>query len=149
MFRNTIELCLKRLFYSRVEKGVPLKVFNSKRRSHLIKKDLWRRVKPVIERYTKTADNNLEIMEIVDKVLCTIDQIDKNGDIFRYSTTYSLEYKFDKKSIDIGNTYRYFKSLVNFLDACDSMLDEIAKYESDMRIEYEAEMSSYMDGLVI
>lgn len=31
MFRNTIELCLKRLFYSRVEKGVTLKVFNSKR----------------------------------------------------------------------------------------------------------------------
>ena len=30
MFRNTIELCLKRLFYSRVEKGVTLKVFNSK-----------------------------------------------------------------------------------------------------------------------
>ena len=25
MFRNTIELCLKRLFYSRVEKGVTLK----------------------------------------------------------------------------------------------------------------------------
>ena len=36
------------------------------------------------------------------------------------------------------------KSLINFLDGCDSMLDEIAEYESDMRAEYEAEMSSYM-----
>ena len=47
-------------------------------------------------------------------------------------------------SIDIGNVYRYLKSLINFLDGCDSMLDEIAEYESDMRTEYEAEMSSYM-----
>lgn len=70
--------------------------------------------------------------------------IDKNGDMFRYPTTYSLEYKFDKKSIDIGNVYIYLKSLINFLDGCDSMLDEIAEYESDMRAEYEAEMSSYM-----
>ena len=51
MFRNTIELCLKRLFYSRVDNGVPLKVFNSKRKSHLIKKDLWKNVKPVIKKY--------------------------------------------------------------------------------------------------
>lgn len=144
MFRNTIELCLKRLFYSRVEKGVPLKVFNSKRRSHLIKKDLWRNVKPVIVRYVRASDNDLDIIGIVDKALCTIDQIDKNGDMFRYPTTYSLEYKFDKKSIDICNVYRYFKSLINFLDGCDMMLDEIAEYESDMRAEYEAEMSSYM-----
>ena len=49
-----------------------------------------------------------------------------------------------RKSIDIGNAYRYIKSLINFLDGCDSMLDEIAEYESDMRTEYEAEMSSYM-----
>lgn len=84
------------------------------------------------------------MIEIVGNALCTIDQIDKNGDMFRYPTTYSLEYKFDKKSIDIGNAYRYIKSLINFLDGCDSMLDEIAEYESDMRTEYEAEMSSYM-----
>ena len=50
----------------------------------------------------------------------------------------------DKKNIDISNVYRYLKSLINFLDGCDSMLDEIAEYESDMRAEYEAEMSSYM-----
>lgn len=144
MFRNTIELCLKRLFYSRVEKGVSLKIFNSKRRSHFIKKDLWRNVKPVIVRYAKASGSDLEMIEIVDKALCTINQIDKNGDMFRYPTTYSLEYKFDKKGIDMDNVYRYLKSLINFLDECDSILDEIAEYESDMRAEYEAEMSSYM-----
>lgn len=73
-----------------------------------------------------------------------MDHIDKNSDMFRYLTTYSLEYKYDKKSIDIGNVYRYLKSLINFWEGCDSMLDEIVKYESDMRVECEAAMSSYM-----
>lgn len=145
MFRNTIELCLKRLFYSRVENGVPLKTFNSKRRSHLIKKDLWKNVKPVIVRYAQASANDLEIVDIVDKALCNINQIDRNGDTFRYPTSYSLEYKFDNKNVDISNIYKYLKSLINFLDGCDSMLDEIANYESDMKAEYEAEMRSYID----
>ncbi|WP_272012277.1 hypothetical protein [Faecalicoccus pleomorphus] len=55
MFRNTIELCLKRFFYSRVDEEVPLKIFYSKRRSHLIKKDLWKNVKPVILKYANYA----------------------------------------------------------------------------------------------
>lgn len=59
MFRNTIELCLKRLFYSRVDNGVPLKVFNSKRKSHLIKKDLWKNVKPVIKKYANDSGEDL------------------------------------------------------------------------------------------
>ena len=145
MCRNTIELCLKRLFYSRVEKGVSLKIFNSKRRSHLIKKDLWKNVKPVIVMYAQASGNDLEIIEIVDKALCKINDIDKNGDIFRYPTSYSLEYKFDNVKIDISNIYKYSKSLINFLDGCDSMLDEIAEYESDMKAEYAAEMSAYID----
>lgn len=145
MCRNTIELCLKRLFYSRVEKGVSLKIFNSKRRSHLIKKDLWKNVKPVIVMYAQASGNDLEIIEIVDKALCKINDIDKNGDIFRYPTSYSLEYKFDNVKIDISNIYKYLKSLINFLDGCDSMLDEIAEYESDMKAEYAAEMSAYID----
>lgn len=145
MCRNTIELCLKRLFYSRVENGVPIKIFNSKRRSHLIKKDLWKNVKPVIVMYANETGDDLEVVDIVDKALCDINEIDKNGDMFRYPTSYSLEYKFDSVSIDISNIYRYLKSLINFLDSCDSMLDKIAEYESDMKAEYEAEMSAYID----
>lgn len=145
MFRNTIELCLKRLFYSRVEDGVPLKVFNSKRKSHYIKKDLWKNVKPVIVKYANDSGEDLAIVDIVEKLLDEINSLDKNGDNFRYPTSYSLEYRIDNKKMDLSNVYMYLKAILNFLEGCDSMLDAIADYESEMKAEYESEMMANMD----
>lgn len=145
MFRNTIELCLKRLFYSRVNDGVPLKVFNSKRKSHFIKKDLWKNVKPVIVKYANDSGEDLVMIDIVEKLLDEIDSIDKNGDNFRYPTSYSLEYRFDNKKLDLSNVYTYLKAIINFLEGCNSMLDVIADYESEMKAEYESEMRANMD----
>lgn len=140
MFRNTIELCLKRLFYSTVDNGVPLKVFYSKRKSHLIKKDLWKNVKPVILRYANSSGNDTEVVDIAERLINEINALDKNGDNFRYPTSYSLEYRFDDKILDLNNVYKYFKALINFFDGCASMLDAIAEYQSEMQAEYEAEM---------
>ena len=145
MFRNTIELCLKRLFYSRVKDGVPLKVFNSKRKSHYIKKDLWKNVKPVIVKYANDSGEDLVMIDIVEKLLDEIDSIDKNGDNFRYPTSYSLEYRIDNKKMDLSNVYTYLKAIINFLEGCNSMLDVIADYESEMEAEYESEMRANMD----
>lgn len=132
MFRNTIELCLKRLFYSRVYNGVSLKVFNSKRKSHYIKKDLWKNVKPVIVKYATDSNEDLTIIDTVEKLLYEINSIDKNGDNFRYPTSYSLEYRIDNIKIDLSNVYTYLKSIINFLESCDTMLDVIADYESEI-----------------
>ena len=145
MFRNTIELCLKRLFYSRVEDGVPLKVFNSKRKSHYIKKDLWKNVKPVIVKYANDSGEDLAIVDIVEKLLDEINSLDKNGDNFRYPTSYSLEYRIDNRKMDLSNVYMYLKAIINFLEGCDSMLDAIADYESEMKAEYESEMMANID----
>ena len=144
MFRNTIELCLKRLFYSRVDNGVPLSIFNAKRRSHLIKKDLWKNVKPVIVKYATDSNQDLRVIDVVECMLEEISKLDKKGDIFRYPTSYSLEYRFDDKKLDVSNVYSYLKAIINFLDGCDSMLEDIADYESEMRAEYESEMRSDM-----
>lgn len=140
MFRNTIELCLKRLFYSRVDEGVPLKVFNAKRKSHYIKKDLWKNVKPVIIKYANDSGEDLTTVDIVEKLIDEISALDKNGDNFRYPTSFSLEYRFDDKKLDLSNIYIYFRAIVNFLDGCDSMFDAIADYQNEMKAEYEAEM---------
>lgn len=129
----------KRLFYSRVDNGVPMKVFNSKRKSHLIKKDLWKNVKPVIEKYANDSGEDLTTIDIVEGLLEEINELDKNGDNFRYPTSYSLEYRFDNKELDISNVYTYLKAIINFLDGCDSMLDAIADYQSEIKAEYEAE----------
>lgn len=107
MFRNTIELCLKILFYSRVEKGV--------------------------------SDEELKTTELVEKMLFEINKLDKNGDIFRYPTSYSLEYRFDNRALDLSNIYVYLKAIVNFLEGCDTELDAIADVEQEIRNEYESE----------
>lgn len=122
MSRNTIELCLKRLFYSTVDDGVPLKEFYAKRKSHLIKKDLWKNVKPVILKYARDSSEDITAIDIVDCLLEEINKLDKNGDNFRYPTSYSLEYRFDDKVVDISNVYTYLKTIINFLDCCNSML---------------------------
>ena len=132
MFRNTIELCLKRLFYTNVDGGVPLKIFYSKRKSHLIKKDLWRNVKPVILKYADPDFENIEDISIVDRLIDEISSLDKNGDKFRYPTSYSLEYRFDDKYIDLKNVYEYFKALIFFLNGCGSWLNSIAEYQSEI-----------------
>ncbi|MBB1072300.1 hypothetical protein LMB63_10795 [Limosilactobacillus reuteri] len=139
MFRNTIELCLKILFYSRVEKGVSKKAFKSKRKSHRIKKDLWKNVKDVIVNYLGVSDEELKTTELVEKMLFEINKLDKNGDIFRYPTSYSLEYRFDNRALDLSNIYVYLKAIVNFLEGCDTELDAIADVEQEIRNEYESE----------
>lgn len=145
MFRNTIELCLKRLFYSRVDNGVPLKVFNSKRKSHFIKKDLWKNAKPVIVKYANDSGEDLTVIDIVENLLYEINKLDKNGDNFRYPTSYSLEYRFDDKKLDICNVYTYLKAIIKFLDGCGSMLGKIADYENDVYAEYVYEMRASMN----
>lgn len=144
MFRNTIELYLKILFYSRVEKGVSQKVFRSKRKSHRIKKDLWKNVKSMIANYSGGSDEKLETLELIEKMLDEIDKLDKNGDIFRYPTSYSLEYRFDNKILDLSNIYVYLKAIVNFLEGCNSELDAIADIEQEIRDEQESEI--YFDS---
>lgn len=70
----------------------------------------------------------------------TDDGLDKKGDNFRYPTSYSLEYRFDGKKLDLSNVYTYLKAIINFFESCVSSLDVIADYENEMKAAYEVEM---------
>lgn len=96
-------------------------------------------------KYANDSGNDIEITDIVEGLLEEINALDKNGDNFRYPTSYSLEYRFDNKIVDLKNIYEYNKAIINFLDGCDSMLDAIADYEAEMRAEYESEMRANME----
>lgn len=96
-----IELCLKRLFYSRVDNGVPLYIFRTKRKSYFLKKDLWKNVKPVIMRYANTQGNDIDVINNVEKMIEVVNSSDKKGDNFRYPTSYSLEYRIDNVVLDL------------------------------------------------
>ena len=102
-------------------------------------------IKPVILKYASDSGSDIEIIDIVETLLDEINSLDKNGDNFRYPTSYSLEYRFDNKIVDLKNIYEYNKAIINFLDGCDSMLDAIADYEAEMRAEYESEMRANME----
>ncbi len=134
MFRNTIELCLKKMFYHKVKDGMPIKVFYSNRKSHLIKKDLWKNVKPVILKYASASDESKIIADVAERMINDISSLDKNGDIFRYPTSYSLEYRFDNKCVDLKNIYLFLKAILNFLEACDSMLDAVEENQNEIWI---------------
>lgn len=136
LLRNSVELGLKQLFYSRIEHGLCRKVFFSKRNSHKIGKDLWPSVRPVIEHYATASGEDLSILNAVESNILEIEKLDKNGDIFRYPTSYSLEYRLDDKHLDILNVYNFILGIINFLNGCNAMLEDIADYESDMRSEY-------------
>lgn len=127
LLRNLIELGLKRMFHKTIEHGVPRKIFLSKRRSHLLYKELWKNVRPMIEYYSKAQGQDLEIIDIVEKQIQELGNIDKNGDVFRYPTSYSLEYRFDNIDIDLKNVYEYMQGIFNFCDGCDGEFEAVAE----------------------
>lgn len=136
LLRNSIELSLKRLFYSSVDHGVPKHIFLSKRRSHLLKKDLWKNVRPIILHYASESKEDLRLIDVVETRILELDALDKNGDCFRYPTSYSLEYRYNGKKIDVKNVFEYMRAVINYLEGCDSMLDAISDYESEMHSYY-------------
>ena len=137
LVRNALELCLKRLFYEQVHHGVSLQAFNSKRKSHLIKKDLWKNVKPMLLHYAEETASDVSLLNIVENSIEEISGLDKNGDNFRYPTKYSLDYILHGREIDVKNVFEIMRSVVSFLDSCDTMLEAISDYESARDSYYE------------
>ena len=139
LFRNSIELCLKQLLYSRIDDGALWKQFKSKSRSHLINRDLWVNIRPLILKYGGQSSNDIALMEIVDNRISFLSSIDKKGDMFRYPTSYSLEYRFDQQTFDMQNIYLYLKGVLNFLEACEDSFESIAEFQDEQR----ANMNDY------
>lgn len=135
LYRNLIELGLKRMFYKAIVHGVPKHIFYSKRKSHLLYKELWKNVKPMIVHYTREREQDINIINIVEEQLKELSRIDKNGDMFRYPTTYSFEYKFNDKDIDLKNVYKYMQAIFNFIECCDDKFSQIEDYEAECRAD--------------
>ena len=141
LYRNTIELELKRMFYKTIEFSVSEKEYK-KRKSHKLYEELWKNVKPMIEHYAKEMGQDMSIIDNAENQLKEINKMDKNGYMFRYPTSYSFEYKFNNKYIDISNIFIYMQSIVNFLEGCNSMFIEVEEFEAECR----AEMNNYYEN---
>lgn len=133
LYRNAIELTLKRLLLSQTEICVNERKIITIKNSHNLKKDLWRNIKPMLSYYGAIQNFDLTQLEIAETYIESLNGIDKNSDTFRYPFTKSFEYKFNNKELDIENVHSYLKSIFNFLDGCGSMMNDISEYENDMR----------------
>ena len=78
----------------------------------------------------------MTILDLVETQLSEIESIDKNGDIFRYPTSYSSEYRINNIDLDILNVYSIMLGIIRFLNGCDAMLEYISDCEADLRSEY-------------
>ena len=125
MMRNTLELALKRIFYWCSNHSAFSCVSSSKIYSHKIKNVLWKQIKPVILKHGNASDDSMWVINVVEKLIDDLNEKDSRGDAFRYPTSFGLEYKFDKQTIDLENFYRCFKALLAFLRGCYFMLEEV------------------------
>lgn len=136
LIRHAIELALKCMLLSRTETNVSEKVQRSKRKSHILYKDLWKSVKDMIEHYAKSMGEDLNVIYLADTYLSELNAIDKKGDKFRYPTNYGLEYHLQLKRIDYYQAIYWLISIFNVVNGCSDMLDAAYDYECDMRSEY-------------
>lgn len=60
-----------------------------------MRNDLWKHAKQLILNYS--SDDEKEDVEVVDKLINEIDELDKRGDNFRYLTNYSLGYRLEDR----------------------------------------------------
>ena len=129
LLRNAIELSLKRLLDSKVEKQLPEKIIHCIKNSHVLYKELWLNQKEMIVYYAKEHGEDLETLDILDKHIKELDSIDRQGDRFRYPFSYSFEYRFSNIQIDMENVFEWMQGIFNVLDGCDDILDEITDFE--------------------
>ncbi|MBM6615055.1 hypothetical protein JTF06_09165 [Desemzia sp. RIT804] len=153
LMRNAIEIGLKRLLHMEMDQSIDKQIIRGKSNSHLLHKELWKTIKPMLVHYSKEDNQDGETLELAELYISALNSLDKNGDMFRYPCSYSHEYKFDDKEVDVDNFYNYLLGLFHFIDSCDAWLDHIKGYETeikseylgDMRSEWIEEMRSYMD----
>lgn len=145
LMRNAIEIGLKRLLHVNMEQYIEERTIRGKRNSHLLFKDLWKTIKPLLIHYSNEDNQDEETLELAESYIKSLSSLDKNGDMFRYPCSYSHEYKFNDRKIDLEIFYNYLLGLFHFIDSCNDWLGNIMDYEMELRSEYLSDMQSYMD----
>jgi len=145
LLRNAIEIGLKRLLHINTEVRVDTKRIITKRNSHLLHKDLWKSVLPIVTHYAEKTGNDINTIDLAESYIISIKHLDKNGDKFRYPCGYNLQYYFDDREFDVENVFTYMTALFKFIDSCQSWLSYIQDIENEIRSEWLSEMRSYED----
>lgn len=132
LLRHAIELELKHLTCGRNTIGA------NGGCGHGFKK-LWKIPEETLRQRAIDSSWDLSLLNIVDRQLIELGNLDKSGFLFRYPVNKSLEYKLPSSStLDVKSIYEYQMGIIDFLDGCNGVIDEMADYENDMAWEYGA-----------
>ena len=134
LIRNAIELGLKRMIYADVIQPVDVRRVIDAKHTHILM-DIWKCIRPRIEYYAEEHGENLETLDIIENRLSELTRIDKNGDVFRYPFSKSLDYRVFEKTIDFDHVYEWMAQIFNIVDGCDAILQLAADYEADARAD--------------
>ena len=91
-----------------------------KRNSHRLYKDLWKSIKPMLVHYAEECNYDKETLDLAETYIESLNSLDQKVYMFRYPCTFSNEYKFNNKEVDVENFYSYMLGLFNFIDGCNS-----------------------------
>lgn len=134
LIRNAIELAVKRLLFVKVGNRVDTKIVRKSKNSHLLT-ELWNAVEPMLSYYANEHGEDINDLSLLKRYIQELNGFDKNGDAFRYPFDFNMTYRFNDKTIDINNAFKWMISIFNILDGCDYMLSDIADYESERAAE--------------
>ncbi|MEG0681614.1 MAG: hypothetical protein RR581_08320 [Eubacterium sp.] len=140
MYRNSIELGLKRLIIenSHIEPPRILKILQRKKHSIL---GLWNSIADEIKKYSNAPDEDTTLDDS-QRYIQVFHDFDPSSALLRYPCNKNMESYFLKEwELDIDNISSCFEEICNFLNSVDGMLSEIKDFEAEMA----AEMESYCD----
>ncbi|WP_322448474.1 hypothetical protein [Robertmurraya mangrovi] len=134
MYRNAIELALKRILIEdcRYEQSIAFKKIKRKKHSVL---GIWNLIREDIMLYSNAPDDDKTI-EIVEIYINQLHNLDQTSDKFRYPIDTSLNLHFmNSKKFDVENISTCFNELFSFLDAVHSMLSSYKDIQSELTWE--------------
>lgn len=141
MYRNGIELALKRILVEDCQFDYQTSTKKMKNKKHSIQ-GLWNVIKEYIVLRSNAPDDDSTIID-VELYIEQLHNLDVTSTKFRYPVNKSLEFHFKEKiKFDVNNVSQCFNELFAFLDAVDSMLSYQNEILSEMEWEARREMGN-------
>lgn len=128
LYRNAIELSLKRLIVEDIVEDDIKKYKILKKKKHSILA-LWNSIKDELKKYDNGTQALLEISYTAEYIK-KIHDYDLNSDKFRYPCNNKIEsYFLEETKFDINNVTSCFQELCDYLDAVDTMINVVKDIE--------------------
>ena len=133
LFRNGVELGLKRIIVEDSHLGSEKALRVLKRKKHSIQ-GLWNSISDELQQHV--PNQNDPTLTYVEQYISSFHNTDITSDLFRYPCNKELKvYYQDETKLDIDNVSSSFQELLNFLDGVSAMMAQVKEYEAEAAAE--------------